>query len=108
MPLLRLSPAERLETTLVFEVGSTQIEEKELRGVRPGDVVLLDRLTLRPDLRLNGLATVCSESGRALLADIDLVEGCYEAILGYEIGPIQEFPGVMVVELARRTFDMRE
>ena len=55
MPTLRLAPAEKLETTLVFEIGSTQIEDEDLAELKAKDVVLLDRLTLRPDLKKGGV-----------------------------------------------------
>jgi len=99
MPIPALQPASRFETELVFEIGSTRLEQGELKALRGGNVVLLDRLSLRPDLRQSGLVTVFSESGDAFLAHADLVDGRYRAKLSSKVTIASSPPDLLRVVL---------
>ena len=78
-----------VKTWLVAEIGQAEISSRDLRGVRTGDVVLVDELTVRHDKGEGGNARLRVGTGRAgrLLAEISLEDGHYKAkISGYQAG----------------------
>lgn len=78
-----------VKTWLYAEIGRAEVSARDLRGVRTGDVVLLDELTLRADKGEAGTARLRVGAGRAgrLLAAVAIEDGRYQAaITGYEPG----------------------
>lgn len=78
-----------IQTFWRAEIGHARISMSDVRGLRQGDVVLLDELSARPDLSEGGTAKLRLGSGRQgwLDCDVELDGGRFRAsVTGLHVG----------------------
>ena len=98
---------------LRVEIGALAVSREDLKELRERDVLLVDTLTVRVDLRASGWASVLLSSGERLHADVQLGAGGYDATISADPTPAPRAKSssdgeFLCVNLVFRLFDPRE
>jgi type III secretion system YscQ/HrcQ family protein len=86
-----------VKTTMRAEIGAVEIQAADLDGIRPGDVVLVESLSSRPDKNTGGTAKLRVGLGRsgALQAEVAFKNGKFFAKVTALVEGPPEQPGAL-------------